>query len=223
MDSTGSASRAAGRKAGLLAAGIGGLAATVCYVGTVIAGGLIVPGYSHLSDSVSELTSPGAPYGAELAIGFIAYNVAVVAVGAGVLMSSRRSWLTAAAAVLLIATGVAGVLMIQPFPQDPMGTPLTAAGTGHIVLAGVSALGLVAATVLCAFAWRSDPVWGRVRWLSLGAGVAILATGAVGAAMIASPYFGLFERFTQVSFLTWFTAVGVTGLRAIAADRRGVA
>jgi len=197
---------------GLVAAAVGGVAAAAAYAGSVLLGGLIVPGYSHLANSVSELTSPGAPHRALLGAGFAIYNVAVAALGTGVLLSSARRGLTTVAGVLLIACGVAGILMIEPFPQDPMGTPVTGAGTVHIVLAAISAVTLVAAAVLLFFGWRGDPVWSRLRLPSLVAAALILITGGVGAAMISTNVFGLFERFTQVSFLAWFAAIGITAI-----------
>jgi hypothetical protein len=51
--------------------------------------------------------------------------------------------------------------------------------------------------------------------VSLAAAAAILVTGGVGAAFVTSPVFGLLERFTQISFLTWFAVIGVTATRAI--------
>jgi hypothetical protein len=200
---------------GLLAAAVGGITAAAAYAGSVVLGGLIVPGYSHLANSVSELTSPGAPHRALLGAGFVIYNVAVTAIGAGVLLSSARRALTIVAGVLLIACGVAGVLMIEPFPQDPMGTPVTGAGTVHIALAAISAATLVAAAVLLFFGWRADPVWSRLRLPSLVAAGLILLTGGVGAAMISTSVFGLFERFTQLSFLAWFAAIGITAITGL--------
>ena len=54
----------------------------------MVLGGVIVPGYSHLRHSVSELTSPGAPYRRLLAFGFLLYNIAVALLGTGLLRSS---------------------------------------------------------------------------------------------------------------------------------------
>ncbi|MBN9607435.1 MAG: DUF998 domain-containing protein [Actinomycetales bacterium] len=172
---------------------------------------------------MSELTSPGAPFRGLLGAGFALYNLGVVAVGVGVLLRGPRRIPEVIGAGALAACGVAGVLMIEPFPQDPMGSPLTPAGTVHIALAGVSALGLVLALVLFAVAWWRDAFWRRLRVISVVCAAAILVTGGVGAAMVASPVFGLFERFTQVSFLTWFAVLGVFALRAARGERPGSA
>ena len=200
-------------RSGLVLAGVGGVMATLCYVATVVLGGAIVPGYSHLRHSVSELTSPGASYRTPLAVGFLLYNVGVALLGAGLVRSSVPSRWSRVAGVLLIVCAVAGILMIEPFPQDPMGSPITAAGSVHIALAGLSAMSLISSLLMFARAWHNDPTWMPLRRFSVIAALAILMTGAVGALMVTSPAFGLFERLTQLSFLSWFGSAGVLGLR----------
>jgi hypothetical protein len=196
-----------------LAAAIGGLGAVIAYVGTTVLGGAIVPGYSHVSDSVSSLTSPGGAHREVLAVGFAVYNVAVATVGLALpRLASRPRLPLRIAGWLLIACGAAGVLMLEPFPQYPMGAPITPNGTVHIVLAGVSALTLVVAVTLAGVAWRTEPIWHRLWVFSIVVAGAILATGGIGAAFITSPYFGLLERSTQASFLSWFGVVGAMAL-----------
>ena len=104
----------------------------------MVLGGVIVPSYSHLRHSVSELTSPGATYRRLLAFGFLLYNIAVALQGTGLLRSSVPSRWSRMAGVLLIVCAAAGILMIEPFPQNPMGSPTTTAGSPHIALAGLS-------------------------------------------------------------------------------------
>ena len=207
-------------RAGLVGVAVGAFAAVALYVGTTVLGGAIVPGYSHVTDSVSSLTSPGAPFRGLLGVGYALYNAAVVVMAVGLLRTSRAVWPARVASGVLIAGSIAGVLMIEPFPQDAMGAPLTPAGVVHIVLAGLSAFGIIAAAVLYGVAWRSDPLWRGIAVFSVVAAAAILVTGGIGAALITSPVFGLLERVTQLSFLTWFAVVGVVAVRAALANPR---
>lgn len=203
------------RRGWLIATAIGAFAATAVYVGTVVVGGAIVPGYSHVEDSVSSLTSPGAQFRLELGVGFAIYNAAVALMAIGLLRTSRPTWPVRIATTLLVLGSIAGVLMVEPFPQDPMGAPLTGPGLGHLVLAGVSALGLVVASILYGVSWRRDPVWKAISIVSIVAGVVVLVTGGIGAAFVTSPVFGLLERVTQVSFLAWFAVVGSAAVVAL--------
>lgn len=199
----------------------GWLAALIYAVSTAL-GSIMVPGYSQLSDSVSELTISGAPARMFFVVTFSCYNIAVGALALGLFRSSRRTRATRLAAILFVAVAVAGVLMVTVLPQDPMGTKITVRGTGHIVTAGVAAFGLVAAAFLWASAWRSDPLWKPMSRWSRAAGIAILVTGAGGMIALATgaTVFGLTERLTQLCFLSWFAALGTYAWRAVSHDRR---
>jgi len=198
---------------------MGGLAAPVLYLGSTVLGGAVVPGYSHIRDSVSSLTSVGTPHRMWLALGFAAYNVALGLLGAGLLGTGRPSRASTWAGRLIVAAAAAGVLMLAPFTEDPVGTPLTPFGVGHIVLVAVSAFGIVAAAFLYAWAWRRDPRWRPLARLSLVVGIVVLVTGAVGSAALTTPVFGLLERLTPLTLLVWFAAIGVTALRELRRTR----
>ena len=51
-----------------------GISAAIIYVGTVILGGLLRPGYSHISMAISELVADGAPNRSLLSSLFLLYN-----------------------------------------------------------------------------------------------------------------------------------------------------
>jgi hypothetical protein len=105
--------------------------------------------------------------------------------------------------------------MLEPFTGDPVGTPLTPLGIGHIVLAAVAAFGMVAAAFLYAWAWRNDPRWRRLSRPSWIVGVGVLVTGGVGSAAIATPVFGLLERLTPLTLMVRFATIGLTALHEL--------
>ena len=59
-------------------AGAAALVAVTAYVATTVLGGWSDPRYSHVADSISELTSSLAPNRSLLALGYLAYNLALV-------------------------------------------------------------------------------------------------------------------------------------------------
>jgi hypothetical protein len=197
------------------------LGAVACYVGATVLGGLLDPSYSHVSDSVSELTSTGAPNRVLLGLLYGAYNVGVGAMVVGLWRSSRRTRSVRVGLGLLSAVAAMGVLMIEPFPQDPMGTAITTTGTVHIALASVSSLALVVAAFVLARGWRHDPRWRGLARVSLGAGIALVLLAPPGfwAAATGSPYFGLAERVVQAVFLGWFAVIGTYALGRERASR----
>lgn len=192
-----------------------GLAAVALYLGSMIIGGIIVPGYSHIENSVSELTSSAGAHRWGLAWGFAAYNVAFAGMGVGIAKSMLRTRALVAAVALWFLVAVAGVLMVTVFPQDPMHTDLTARGTGHVILAGVAALGLIVSAFLWSRAFRADASWAGLARPSFWFGWAILGIGGVGGILggAVPSIFGLGERFTMVTYLSWFTVMAIAALR----------
>src|SRR5215217_5255982 len=97
-----------------------GVAATIIYVGTVILGGLLRPGYSHISIAISELVADGAPNRTLLSLLFLFYNLLLSLFGIGLFLKVRdqsqgrvRGMIGSLA---LVAVGAAGVLMEVAFP-----------------------------------------------------------------------------------------------------------
>lgn len=180
----------------------------------MLIGGAWVPGYSHLVDSVSELTSSSGPHRWGIAWGFVAYNAAFAVMALGLWRTVRRSTASTVGTVLWLVIAAAGIAMVSAFPQDPMGTDLTATGTVHLILAGIAALGLIVSAFVWSRAFRQDDAWAGLSRGSFWFGWAILAVGGTGAALggMVPDLFGLGERFTMVTYLGWFLWLSVGAL-----------
>ena len=185
------------------------------YVGSMLVGGAVVPSYSHVTDSVSELTSAAGAHRWGIAWGFTAYNVAFAVMAVTLWRSVQRSTASIVGTALWFVIAAAGIAMVTAFPQDPMGTSLTAAGTVHVVLAGVAALGLIASAFVWSRAFRNDDAWAGLARGTFWFGWAILAVGGTGAALggLVPELFGLGERFTMITYLGWFAWLGAGALR----------
>ncbi|WP_369075822.1 DUF998 domain-containing protein, partial [Flavihumibacter cheonanensis] len=94
-------------------------------------GGTLRPGYSHISESVSELLSPGSPNKKLLDILNVTFALLYLLFGIGVLnfvMTSEHNVLVGRiGAGLIIAVGIAS-LGSAIFPQDATGAPRTLPG-----------------------------------------------------------------------------------------------
>lgn len=196
---------------------IAGLLAVVLYVGTTVVGGLLVPGYSHIGDPVSQLTAPSTPHRGWWALGYVAYNLAVAVFATGIWQLARRGRPLRAAAVLLVVGVVAGIAQVTAFPQDDGRDPVTTAGTLHLWLAGVSALTTVAVCALCGVGLRHLEGWRAVSTFSYAVAAAILVSGGIAAALVTSTSMGLFERVPIGLFLAWIVVVALHRLLRLAA------
>ncbi len=183
-----------------------GILAPVVYAVTVIVGGLLRPGYSHISQAVSDLIATGAPNKSLLDPLFAIYNLLTIAFGIGLFQRVRaddqrgRKVVGIVGALVLVAEGLFGFVTLF-FPEDPggMGAPITSTGTLHIVFAGLSSLTTMLAILLMGFWFRSVPRlrgYGVYSFISVGA---IFLSGGLAAASIASksPAGGLIERIVQ--------------------------
>ncbi len=199
-----------------------GMLAPAVYVVTVIVGGLLRPGYSQLSQYVSELIEAGAPNKALLDPLFAVYNVLTLLFGLGLFRVVR---LTPAGrgkaegtlgALFLIAEGVFGLLTVF-FPQDPIGAPVTSSGTMHILLASLSSLTTMLAMLftglwfLNAVGLRRDAVY------SFASLAVVFISGGMAASTISHPlpFSGLLERITIGGFLQWMFVIALRLFRRL--------
>jgi hypothetical protein len=181
-----------------------GMAAVLLYVLAVILGGILRPGYSHLSMAVSELIESGAPNMLLLDVIFIVYNVLLMVFAWAVGMSTRGEGLRliTAGSIILGVVGLLGLALIAFFPMDPRGAAPTIQGTGHLFLAGALSIGSILTVFFLGVGSKvRDGFW----FYSLASGILVLVAGGFAAALAAqgSPFLGLAERLTIGLFLQW--------------------
>ena len=201
-----------------------GVFAAVIYVGTVILGGLLRPGYSHISMAISELVADGAPNRPLLSSHFLLYNALLSMFGIGLLLKANKqsrgriSSIVGSLALTLLV-GLAGILMELVFPQDPGGIPTTFAGTMHIVMASVASLGTMVAVLMLGLWFRNTAELKRYSTYSLSSVAIIFVSGGLTAAAMANnyPFFGLLERITIGTFIVW---IFITGLKMFQLEER---
>jgi hypothetical protein len=108
---------------------------------------------------------------------------------------------------------------ITVFRQDAGGTPVSIAGTGHLILAGVSSVLTLAATVLCGVAFRREASWMPLSKFCFAAAGALVLSAPAAALSTGGAYMGLFERITIGVFMTWVVVVSAYALRRAARIR----
>jgi hypothetical membrane protein len=200
-----------------------GVGATLLYLATVILGGFLTPGYSHMAHAISELIGAGAPAKEVLDPLFIVYNFLVVGAGLGLLRTfDPAPRKIAAGGLLLVATGAAGVVLTLFFPMDPRGAAPTLPGIIHLVLSGIISLLTMASVLTAGLGFRQLPGWAGLGTYSVVTTIIIFISGlsAAVAATQGLAVMGLLERITIGFFLQW---VFVIGLRLLAAERTATA
>jgi hypothetical protein len=193
--------------------GIFGALAPIIYLIVTAIGGFLWSGYSHYSETVSTLTSSGAPNQIILNPLFACYNLFVVLLSVGLCFGVKGKQ-PRFGSILLSLAGVGGLILFW-FPQDyPQGSPTTFTGTMHIAIAGIIAFASLASMLSYGLTLRKTPNWnGVARFCLLWLPIA-LVLGGFGAASITTSYAGLAERLSIGSILLWIEIMSIALIKS---------
>jgi hypothetical protein len=189
-----------------------GIIAPVAYVLAVIIGGFMLPGYSHLYNSISELTASNVQRISIIYILFSVYNLSIILFGTG-LYTNLPIILTNKAklgAFMLIIIGVLGLSMLY-YVQDPRNVSMTFNGKMHLVLASISSLLTMITMVLFSLSFRQNIKFKKLTVYSYISFLILFLTGIAAAVSTAnnSPFGGLFERLTIGAFMQWIFIIAI--------------
>jgi hypothetical membrane protein len=191
-----------------------GAIAPVVFVFTTILGGALRPGYSHLSNTISELFSPGAPNKLPLDILHTTFAVLLVLFAVGVLLFVRGSGRSTTAAVvgaaMLIVMALLTVTTATIFPQDAWGSPPTFPGEMHKIMSGVLSLFSMAAMVLLGTWLHRTGISPRFRIYSFITIGAVLLSAGFFMVEQGLPLMGLAERISALAGLQWTFTLALT-------------
>ena len=184
-----------------------GMLIPMAYIFMYVLGGALRPGYSHISDSVSELLSPGAPNRLLITMIDLAYGLLHVLFGIGVLQfiwgSEHNSLVGSIGGWMIIGTGVA-IVGTAIFPQDAVGTPATIPGKIHLALVFGALLPFSFLSTLLIGIWSRragiSPGFALYTFISFGA---MILLGGAGASMAGTRFMGLGERISAIVIHQW--------------------
>jgi hypothetical protein len=190
-----------------------GILIPITYIFMYILGGALRPGYSHISNSVSELLSPGSPNRSLLMIIQTFYALSHIVFGYGVLRfvhgNVNINLVGRAGAWMIILLGLA-TLGTVIFPQDAEGMPVTMAGQIHkvLVFGGLIPLSILS-TLLLGFWFRMAGVLPGFDVYSFITVAAIVIMGGLGGATVETQYAGLVERIAALVTQQWLFILGL--------------
>lgn len=189
-----------------------GIITPLLYIFTVILGGILWPGYSHVAQAISELSMDSAPNRVLMDGLFGIYGVLLLLFGTGFAFQWGKSVnkQLSASGIVLVLCAISGLLMAF-FRQDLIGAPLTFTGLMHLILAGVASLTTILAIFLASAGFHKMNDTAGLSKFSLVMGILILVSGGLTAA---SPtqfpaVFGILERITIGSFMLWLLVTSV--------------
>jgi hypothetical protein len=184
-----------------------GMVSPVLFILLTILGGAIRPGYSHVSETISELFSPGSPNKLPLDILHTTTAILTTFFGVGVLNFIRLSEDSSLAGIIgagmIIMIGLVNISTATLFPQDAWNTTPTFQGEMHKILAGVLALLSMLSTFLIGVWFQRSEVFPYFGIYSFITVLVILLSGGFAVMKLGSPIMGLTERITIIAGLQW--------------------
>jgi len=184
-----------------------GVIAPLLFTFMTILGGILRPGYSHISDTVSELMSPGSPNKPLLDTLYTLFAILIILFGIGLMNFIRSSGRSSSAGItgasLYIAMGVINVTTATIFPQDPWGSPPTFPGRMHMVMSGVISILTLFSMLLLGIWFNRAGIFPKFAIYSFINIWIIILTAVFFIANIGNPFMGLAERTTILASFPW--------------------
>jgi len=191
-----------------------GGAAPLVMVVFIITAALVTPGYSHLSETVSQLGAQGRPHPEVMNAGFIIYGLLIN--GFAYSLYRRLERHTGAKTVwLLLGIYGTGVLLSGIFQDDSkaLGTVATMQGTMHSVFAMIGFFALVIGMVVFARIVYLNPAWRGFMQFSIAIAVLNLVLSLMFLIEVFGPVEGLLQRAFYAISLVWVEVVSLRSLR----------
>jgi hypothetical protein len=186
---------------------ISGMLIPFIYIFMYILGGALRSGYNHVSNSVSELLSPGAPNKSLLMAIQTIYALMHIVFGYGVLIfiqeNAHDQVVGRVGAWMIIGLGLVTIGTVF-YPQAAEGTTTTFAGQIHkiLVFGGLIPLSIFSTLLIGLWVRRAGLFQGFDAYSFITVGV-IIVMGGVGGATVETRYTGLVERISAIVTQQW--------------------
>lgn len=188
-----------------------GIIGPIIYAIVLIILGLLRPGYSHITQSMSELGEVGGPNAFIMnTIGFPLLGLLLVAFAFGLHRGISEGKGSILGPSLVVLSGV-GLVGSGIFPCDQGCVDVTIISKIHSISATIAAFAMIFAAFAISYRVRNDHLWEDYHLYSLLTGV---VTAIVASAyMVFEPWLGVFQRLSMGLSLLWIAVIAIQLLR----------
>jgi hypothetical membrane protein len=188
-----------------------GLVAPVITITVIAIMAARTPGYSHVSNTVSDLAAQGVPDAAIMMAGIVVVGLIIDLFAYGLLRVFGRSGTMIWASLTVFGTAGAFSGLAQDYGEEA-GAPRNIEGFLHNTCTIIAVIGLISAMLLLARLSTSTLGWRRMIKVSIAAAVGVSAGGLLF--LVASESIqGLVQRFLYLITISWLVATAVTALQ----------
>lgn len=193
---------------------LSGAAAAIVYTLHVLIGGALWDGYSHVRQTISELTGNGAPNAGMLKIFTIIYSILALVFSISVYMLfwkyNVHKWALTGSALLVLMETTA-LIGYNLFPLEESGAILSIGNFMHLAVTAIVALSAIGAIFLISFGLLKTSHFRSMGMLSLISAVILTVSG------IATPIVlnnelgiaGLVERVNLFTLQIWYFSLSL--------------
>lgn len=178
----------------------------------IVWAGIVTPGYSHISETVSQLGAWHRPYPEVMNSGFVVFGLLIGGFAYGLYLKLGKG--TGARVVLaLLLTYAAGIILAGIFRDDPAALEEATLGAIlHSIFAQVAFWGLTLGMMVFSRTTYKDIYWKGFQWFSSGIIIFNLLSSMVFLMKFAGPIEGLLQRSFYAISLLWIEAVSIRTL-----------
>jgi hypothetical membrane protein len=192
---------------------LGGVVGPLLFTLTTVICASLRPGYSHISEFISELGATGSPnaYLMNFA-GFIPSGLMIIFLGISLILTLPKKFQTLAGSVLITAFGIC-MIVVGIFSNDYPELPEEAGSLSNRIHNQVSLLMFLFVIIgifILGISFRKLPSWRRLglysvvtSFISFG----LLVTFIISIQTLT--YTGMWQRLFLISIFLWFRAVGL--------------
>lgn len=189
-------------------AALSGALGAFIYMAHVIMGGILWDGYSHVRQTISELTGNGAPDAEMLRIFTAAYGILAVIFSAAVYMLFRKYKVEGIArfgAVLLLIMHIASLIGYSLFPLEQGGEVLTFGNFMHLAITAIVVIATVGALFAIGYGLWLTKNFRSIGLFTLVCAIMIVLAGVATPIVLNNelPFAGLVERVTIFTLQLW--------------------
>ena len=194
--------------------GICGIISAILLTVAYVVGAILRPGYSSISQAISELVEAGAPNKMLLDLILFGFHGLVIPFAYGMHIGIKEGKGSKVGPLLLACAGIIGIILTAFFPCDPGCEFITFRGIMHIFLAIPMGFMILFSILAFSFRFKNTESWSiyvRYSIITFSAGVllgilsVVFATSAVG---------GLLERLISASYRQWYVVMGIKLIRS---------
>ncbi len=187
---------------------LSGAIAALVYIAHVIMGGVLWVGYSHVKQTISELTGNGAPDAEMLRIFTLGYGILAVLFSTSLYVLFRKYKVDTIArfgAVLLLIMHTASLVGYGLFPLEQGGEVLTFGNFMHLAITAIVVIATVGALFAIGYGLWLTKNFKGIGVFTLVCAVVIVLAGIATPIVLNYdlPYAGLVERVTVFTLQLW--------------------